>query len=274
MTDALFPEPMAVLRIRNETADTFSFDLDARPRGGFRFAPGQFNMLYAFGFGEVPISISGDPLRPGVLTHTVRAVGPVTRALQGLKKGDVIGVRGPFGTPWPVDVAQGKDVLLVAGGIGLAPLRPTIYSVLSRRKVFGRVCIAYGARTPGDLLYTKEIAHWRGRMDVQLEVTVDRGDPEWRGQTGVVTKLLRHFDFTPHDSVAMLCGPEVMMRFASRELEGLGMPAPRIYLSMERNMKCGVGSCGHCQLGPTFICKDGPVYPLTQLVRLMSVREL
>jgi len=274
MTDPLLPEPMAVLRFRRETRDTFTLELDARPRGGFRFAPGQFNMLYAFGLGEVPISISGDPLRPAVLTHTIRAVGPTTRALGRLKKGDCVGVRGPFGTPWPLDEAQGKDLLVVAGGIGLAPLRPTILSALSRRPAFGRVCIAYGVRAPAELLYAKELERWRGRIDVDLEVTVDRGDPDWRGHTGVVTKLLRQFELDPPNTVAMLCGPEVMMRFAARELEGLGVPEPRIYLSMERNMKCGVGSCGHCQLGPTFICKDGPVYPLTKMTPLMSVQEL
>lgn len=274
MTDALLSEPMEILRFRRETADTFSIDLDARPRGGFRFAPGQFNMLYAFGFGDVPISISGDPLSPAVLTHTVRAVGPTTRALGQLRKGDVVGVRGPFGAAWPVDQSQGKDVLIVAGGIGLAPLRPAIYSVLSRRKVFGKVFVAYGARSPGELLYMKELEKWRGRVDVDLELTVDRGDPDWRGQTGVVTKLLRRFELAPSTTVAMLCGPEVMMRFASRELEALGVPGPSIYLSMERNMKCAVGSCGHCQLGPTFVCKDGPVYPLTKLASLMNVREL
>ena len=274
MSDALKLEPMEVLRMRHDTKDTFTFDLDARPRGGFRFAPGQFNMLYAFGLGEVPISISGDPLRPAVLTHTGRAVGPTTRALEKLRRGDSLGVRGPFGTPWPVDEAQGRDLILVAGGIGLAPLRPVIYSILSRRQVFGKVCIAYGARTPDDLLFGKEIAKWRGRIDIDLEVTVDRGDPKWRGHTGVVTKLLGRFSLAAENTVAMLCGPEVMMRFASRELEGLGVPSSRIYLSMERNMKCGVGSCGHCQLGPTFVCKDGPVYPLHKVAPLMNVREL
>ncbi|MCC6900155.1 MAG: FAD/NAD(P)-binding protein [Polyangiaceae bacterium] len=274
MTDALLLESMEITRVHHETRDTFTFDLDARPRGGFRFAPGQFNMLYAFGLGEVPISISGDPLKPAVLTHTIRAVGPTTRGLEALKKGDGVGVRGPFGTPWPVDEAQGKDVIVVAGGIGLAPLRPAIYSMLSRRQAFGKLCIAYGARTPADILYEKEIERWRGRIDVDLEVTVDRGDPDWRGHTGVVTKLLRRFELTPESTVALLCGPEVMMRFASRELEGLGVPSARIYVSMERNMKCGVGSCGHCQLGPSFVCKDGPVYPLTKAEPLMGIREL
>lgn len=274
MIDPLMPEPMTVLRARHETEDTFTFDLDARPRGGFRFAPGQFNMLYAFGSGDVPISISGDPLRPALLTHTVRAVGPVTRALEQLRKGDVVGVRGPFGAAWPVDEASGKDVVLVAGGIGLAPLRPSIYGILSRRQAFGKVCIAYGARSPSELLYVKELEKWRGRMDVELEVTVDRADSDWRGNTGVVTKLLRQFQLSHANTVAMLCGPEVMMRFASRELEGLGVPASRIYLSMERNMKCAVGSCGHCQLGPTFICKDGPVYALPRIAPHMRVREL
>jgi NAD(P)H-flavin reductase len=274
MKDAFLLESMEVLRNRRETEDTFTLALDARPRGGFRFAPGQFNMLYAFGVGEVPISVSGDPLKPAVLTHTIRAVGPATRALEALRKGDALGVRGPFGAHWPVDEAQGKDIVIVAGGIGLAPLRPTIYSVLSRRPAFGKVFIAYGARTPGDILYQKEIEKWRGRVDVELEVTVDRGDPEWRGNTGVVTKLLKRFELDATNTVAMLCGPEVMMRFAARELAVNGVPEPRIYLSMERNMKCAVGSCGHCQLGPTFVCKDGPVYPLTKMAPLMGVKEL
>ena len=189
--DALLPVAMTITGVKRETADTFTLDLDAAAHGGFGFAPGQFNMLYLFGAGEVAISISGNPLRPGVLSHTIREVGPVTRGLGSLRKGDSIGVRGPFGTPWPMQKAEGKDVVVVAGGIGIAPLRSAVYTLLQRRRAFGRVCIAYGARTPGDIIYRSELQRWRGRIDVELEASVDRGDPEWRGNTGVVTKFSR-----------------------------------------------------------------------------------
>ncbi len=272
--DALLPVPMTIQKLRHETPDTFTIDLDAAAHGGFGFAPGQFNMLYLFGTGEAAISISGNPLRPGTLRHTIRAVGAVTRGLGALRKGDSIGVRGPFGRPWPLAAAEGKDVVIVAGGIGIAPLRSVVYTLLQRRKSYGKLSIAYGARTPADIVYRSELEKWRGRIDVELEVSVDRGDPDWRGNTGVVTKFLPRFDFDPANSVAMICGPEVMMRYAARDLIRLGMPGANVYLTMERNMTCAVGSCGHCQLGPAFVCRDGPVYAYSEIGGLMAVREL
>ena len=271
--DALLPRAMTVQRAIKETADTFTLDLDPGA-DGFAFAPGQFNMITAFGVGESAISISGSPHKPSVLTHTIRAVGGVTRALQQLKRGDSVGVRGPYGAAWPMAKARGHDVIIVTGGIGLAPLRPAILDILDDRAAFGKVCLAYGARAPREILFPKQLATWRGRVDVDVEITVDRGDVDWRGDIGVVTKLLGRFEVTPQNTVALLCGPEVMMRFAARDLVHLGVPADQVYLSMERNMKCAVGSCGHCQLGPTFICKNGPVYTYPQMAPLMAVREL
>jgi NAD(P)H-flavin reductase len=262
-------EPMRLTSVTRDTSDTYSFELDA----GFAFEPGQFNMLYAFGVGEVPISISGDPARPA-LVHTVRAVGAVTRALTRLGPGDELGVRGPYGTAWPVAAAEGGDLLVVAGGIGLAPLRPAVYRALARRAHFRRLWVVYGARTPSDLLYRDELAVWSARDDMECDVIVDRGDSDWNGHTGVVTKLVDELPLDPERTLAMLCGPEIMLRFAARSLLGRGVPASGIYLSAERNMKCGVGLCGHCQLGPLLLCKDGPVLSYARLAPWMSVREL
>jgi NAD(P)H-flavin reductase len=235
-------------------------------------SPGQFNMLYVFGVGEVPISISAFPsasLRTGSgpdgsIAHTVRDVGAVTSSLTRLKKGDSLGVRGPFGSTWPVDQAKGGDVVLVAGGIGLAPLRPVVYSILARRGDFGKVALLYGARTPSEVLYPREIARWRNR-GIEVQVTVDRAVDPWEGEVGVVTRLIPKASFDPQNCIAMICGPEVMMRFAITELQQLGVGDDRIYISMERNMKCAMSLCGHCQLGPHFICKDGPVFPYSRM---------
>lgn len=268
--DPMLPEALRISRVVRETADTFTLTLNAAERGGFFFLPGQFNMLYLHGAGEVPVSISGDPARPMYLVHTIRAVGSVTRPMQALEKGDEIGVRGPFGTSWPVERARGRDVLVVAGGIGLAPLRPVVYHVLKHRKRFDHLVILYGARTPADLLYEKELARWRGRLDVELDVTVDRAEADYRGRSGVVTKLLSRVSFDPENAIAFLCGPEVMMRFALAQLEHLEVPAAQVYLSMERNMKCAVGLCGRCQYGPHFVCKDGPVFRYDQIADIFG----
>jgi NAD(P)H-flavin reductase len=258
-----------------ETSDTFTLALDVSSRhGGFLFAAGQFNMLYVFGAGEAPISVSGDPDQPQELLHTVRAVGAVTRRLKELRRGDTIGIRGPFGKGWPVEEAKGRDVLIVAGGLGLAPLRPAIYQILNHRSEFKRVILLYGARTPDDLLFRKELARWRGRLDLEVGITVDRAGPDWRGRIDVVPALLASHQLDPAQTVALVCGPEVMMRFTVRELELRGIPRESIYLSMERNMKCGVGLCGHCQLVPFFICKDGPVMRFDRLAPFLNTREL
>ena len=279
--DPMAPAPFRVRRVSRDTHDTVTIELepphDRVPSGsaaGPRFAPGQFNMLYVFGLGEVPISISGDPAEPDALVHTVRAVGAVTRALRGLRRGAVVGVRGPYGSAWPVDEAAGHDVVIMAGGIGLAPLRPAIYHLLARRDRYGKVVLLYGARTPADLLYTRQLERWRGRFDAQIEVTVDAAPPgTWLGHVGVAGTLLPRAEFDASRAVALVCGPEVMMRFAIADLRHRGLAPEQIYLSMERNMRCAIGLCGHCQFGPTFVCKDGPVFRYDRLAPFLGVRE-
>lgn len=272
--DPMTPRMFRVLRNHNDTADCYTLSLQAEDGDPLLFAPGQFTMLYAFGRGEVPISISGDPSDPGTLIHTIREVGPVTQALREVRKGGLIGVRGPYGTAWPVKEAEGNDVVFVAGGIGLAPLRPALYQVLHRRSRYGKVALLYGARTPNDILYRDELEKWRSRFDMQVEVTVDRSQALWRGHVGVVTRLISRAAFDPVSTVAMVCGPEVMMRFAVSELTARGVAQEQIHVSLERNMKCAVGFCGHCQLGPAFICKDGPVFVFPEVKRLLSMREV
>lgn len=270
--NAYMPIPTRIGRMVGDIEDVFTWALE--PSEPFEFAPGQFNMLYAHGVGEVPISISGDPTDPTVLHHTVRVVGKVTRALGALNVGDEIGVRGPFGSTWPLGQAIGQDVLFVAGGLGLAPLRPAILSVLARRGEFGQVSIIYGARSPEDILFRRELEAWRGRFDVDLEAIVDRSGTDWYGRVGVVTRLVAEADVDPETSVAMVCGPEIMMRFTARELEQRGFEQNQIWVSLERSMKCAVGLCGHCQLGGTFVCKDGPVYRYDEVAAKMLVRGL
>lgn len=270
----MIPRVFEVKRAIRELRDTVTLVLDADDQGGFRFSPGQFNMLYGFGVGEVPISVSGDPALPGELVHTIRAVGAVTRPLTALGRGDFVGVRGPFGTAWPVDAARGKDLVFVAGGLGLAPLRPAILQALAARPAFGRVVVLYGARTPEDILFPKDLHAWRGRFDCQAEVTVDRAGTDFRGHVGVVTALIDRLGMDPERTEAFVCGPEIMMRFAARALLARGVPPTQVWLSIERSMKCGVGLCGHCQFGPTFACKDGPVMRYDKIARLLTIREV
>jgi NAD(P)H-flavin reductase len=231
-------------------------------------------MLYAFGVGEVAISMSGDPGEPGRYVHTVRNVGAISGAIARLGLDAMVGLRGPFGTAWPTQEAEGSDVIFVAGGLGLAPLRPAIYQVLTHRSRYGRVVVLYGTRNPTEILYRNEIERWRRRLDVDVMVTVDRADAKWRGNIGVVPKLIPHARFDPNNTVAMICGPEVMMRFTASALYEIGLSFDRIYLSMERNMKCAIGLCGHCQFGPSFICKDGPVMRYDRIVDILAVREI
>ncbi|AXA37616.1 MAG: Ni/Fe hydrogenase subunit gamma [Candidatus Hydrogenedentota bacterium] len=273
--DPMLPRPFRVRRFIQETHDTFTLELDAvdgaKP---FAFLPGQFNMLYVFGVGEVPISISGDPTSPKGLTHTTREVGLVTKAMRQLRKGDYLGVRGPFGTAWPVEEAAGNDVVIVAGGIGLAPLRPALYQLIANREKFGKIVLLYGTRSPNDILYQKELKQWRAQFDMEVYVTVDRATGDWRGNVGVVTALIPKAPFDPLSTTAFVCGPEIMMRFTVQELQKRGLTNDRIYISMERNMKCGIGLCGHCQIGPTFVCKNGPVYRFDHIEELFGKREV
>ncbi len=272
----MVPATLRVVGRRRETADTWTLELDAGA-SPLAFGPGQFTMIGAAGRGEVPISISGDPDRPERLVHTVRAVGPATRAICATEPGRALAVRGPFGGPWPVAQAEGGDVAIVAGGIGLAPLRPAVLHVLARRERFGRVLVFYGGRTPDQLLYTGELDDWRARGAV-VRVTVDAAEggasAPWRGSVGVVTTLLERAGLDGPATTAMICGPELMMRFAVGALRDRGVAAERIHLSMERNMQCAIGHCGHCQLGPTLVCRDGPVYRYSELARWLTVREL
>jgi NAD(P)H-flavin reductase len=274
LPDIMLPRPARVLEVGKETYDTFTLAVEAGDGGVPQFNPGQFSMLYAPGVGELPISISGDPEEPGRLVYTIRSVGKATHALVTRQAGEAVGVRGPFGAGWPMAEARGKDVLIVAGGIGLAPLRPAIYHVLRHRGDYGRLMVLYGARSPRDLLFKKELNAWSYVPDTQILNTVDYGGVSWRGYVGVVTTLFKYVRLHPSQTVAMICGPEIMMRYVVRELETRGVPDERIYLSMERNMKCAVGFCGHCQMGPYFVCKDGPVFSYPQMRPWMDKYEL
>jgi NAD(P)H-flavin reductase len=255
--------------------DVWTLELEASDGGGpVKFRPGQFTMVYVFGIGEVPLSISGDPAKPDVLVHTVRAVGTVTQAVCASKKGSVLGVRGPYGAGWPVEAALGRDVVIMAGGLGLAPLRPLVRAIVARRGAFGRVVLLVGARTPTALLFSRELARWRARFDLAVRATVDAADADWRGEVGVITTLLPRATFDPATTTAFVCGPEVMMRFAAADLLHLGVPPELVFLSLERNMKCAVGVCGHCQFGPAFVCTDGPVFPYSRIAASLRIREL
>lgn len=270
----MIPRPFRVEKVRRDLSDTFTMELAAVEGGEFAFQPGQFNMLYVFGQGEIPISISGDPADRLRLVHTTRAVGAVSKALDACAVGDVIGVRGPFGTIWPVEAAYGRDLVFVAGGVGLAPLRPAIYHAMANRQRYGRVMVLYGARTPEDILYKKELERWRGRFDMDVVVTVDRATGKWGGNVGVVTTLIAKGGFDPTLTTAFICGPEVMMRYAAMAMEKRGVGRDHLWLSVERNMKCGCGECGHCQWGPHFVCKDGPVFRYDRIADLFAIPEL
>ena len=267
------PVPCRILSVEKELADTYTLEIEP-PGSDWGFLPGQYTMMYAFGIGEVPISISGDPADTTKIVQTIRAVGAVTDALVGLKPGDFVGVRGPYGTSWDTKAAEGRDVLIVAGGVGLAPLRPVVFDVLNNRDRYENVTLMYGARSPGELLFASQIQEWRGRFDLEVLVTVDHADKNWRGPVGVVTSLVARSSYDGDTAVAFICGPEVMMRFTIQALERGGLSDDRLYVSMERNMKCGIGLCGHCQLGKFFLCKDGPVMTCAQMVGSCWIREV
>lgn len=270
--DPMAPVPHEVTDRWEETHDTFTLALQPAVVAPFR--PGQFNMLYPLGIGESAISISGDPADPEHLVHTIRRVGAVTEALSRLEPGDKVGVRGPFGSWWPVDETEGGHLVFIAGGIGLAPLRPAIYRAGAIRDRFDKVILLVGARTPSDLLYADEMREWGARYEIQVEVTVDAGDDDWHGPVGVVTRLIPDAGFAPERTTAMVCGPEIMMRFGADGVIEHGVAEERVFVSMERNMKCAVGSCGHCQFGPFFVCREGPVFSYATVRRLMTVKEV
>jgi NAD(P)H-flavin reductase len=275
LADPLLVHPVTIKKMTWETDDTFTLDINlGEVAQDYTFRPGQFNMLYVFGLGEAAISISSDAAEPGTIAHTIHRVGTVTTGLAQVKRGEMIGLRGPYGSSWPIDAARGKDICIVAGGIGLAPLRPVVYALFRERKAYERIILLYGARSPMDLLFRVELEEWSKEHNVEVLVTVDRGDSSWKGHIGVVTTLFSYLKIDARATVAYVCGPETMMKYTIDELERRGLHEDQVYLSMERNMKCAVGFCGHCQYGPEFICKDGPVFKLPRIRPLLEKKEL
>jgi NAD(P)H-flavin reductase len=271
--EAMLTAAFRVRRNRRETADTRTLELASIAEGVPAWRPGQFMMLYVFGAGEIPISICGDPAARDCIVHTVRAVGPLSRAICDAKEGSTLGLRGPFGSEWPIEGAEGRDVILVAGGIGLAPLRPVLHAVMANRGSYNRVSLLAGARTPAIFLYRRETDRWR-RRGVDVRLTVDAAAPGWKGAVGPVTTLIPRIEFDPSHAVAFIVGPEIMMRVVAQALAERGISDDRLFVSLERNMKCAIGFCGHCQLGPAFICKDGPVFPYSKLKPWLAIRNV
>ncbi|WOJ93142.1 FAD/NAD(P)-binding protein [Congregibacter variabilis] len=272
MSDPFIPASVTVEALQQESHDVFTLSVCA-PSNYAGFTPGQFNMLYLPGRGESAISISGDPGNNSTITHTVKAVGNVTRALCDLRPSQRIGLRGPFGRGWPLEQANGRELLLIAGGIGLAPLRPVLYAALEAPKRYARITVLLGARSPQDLLFTEELQRWKSHTDLQFLASVDNADANWQGDVGVITQLIPRIEMNPKNVLAMICGPEVMIRFCAKSLRDRGVPADAIYVSLERNMKCALGICGHCQLGPHFLCRNGPVFGYAEVERFLMTRE-
>lgn len=272
--EEMLPKTFRVIGKEWETTDTATLFFEDVAGDPIEFVPGQFMMLYVFGLGEVPISIAGNRLDDHTLMHTVRAVGAVTDGICGLETGDEVGIRGPFGTGWPLEAAIGRDLLIITGGIGLAPLRPAVLQAIDTSDKLSSLSLLYGARTPKDLLYKQDLLGWEASTDINVETTVDRAGFDWRGDVGLVTTLLPRIDFEPENTDAFVCGPEVMMRVVARELRNTGVPKERIAVSLERNMKCGIGFCGHCQYGSDFLCKTGPVVPFDRFERRMTAGEI
>lgn len=272
----LLPQWAEIVKITPETEGVTTFQLkftDTDMQNRYRFEPGQFNMVYVPGVGEAAISMSSDlETANGLLVHTIRHIGNVSRSISRLKVGDVVGIRGPFGTSWPLSEIEGMDIVIACGGIGLPPLRGAIHRIIRKRERFGKVILLYGARTPKDLLYPTEYDSWQ-KAGIELQVTVDRGDDDWTGRVGVVPMWFYHFRVDPHKTAVLTCGPEIMMRFVIYEALARRIPSEHIHVSLERNMKCGQGACGHCQQGPYFICKDGPVFPFSALESIFNVEE-
>ena len=264
-----------LLEIQDEAPGVSTYWLkikDPDSRKAYTFKPGQFNILTVPGYGEAAISISSDVENKGGIGHTIRLAGNVTNAIARLNVGDTVGIRGPFGSHWPIEQYKGKDIYISSGGIGLPPLRPVIYHIMKNRSDYGKVVVLYGARTPHDLQFKDEFEVWR-EAEIDVMVTVDRADESWDGTVGVVPLLFYRLRMDPQKSVAFTCGPEIMMRFVVYEALARRLPEENIYVSFERNMKCGFGSCGHCQLGPYFVCKDGPVFSYAQLQPYFNVED-
>lgn len=283
-SDVMAGEPIAgvptltatVEEIVDEGADTYTYRSRLDDPGavdGFRFRPGQIDMVGVFGVGEVPISRSSDPAEPERIAHTIRICGRVTHVIEALRSTDHITLRGPFGRPWPVEAAFGSDLVIVGGGLGMAPLRSAVYAATRHRDSFRRIVLLSGARDPGQVLYRRELEALAER-GVEVRFTVDRAEGDWPYREGVITELFPDAGIDPDATTVFMCGPEIMMRFGMRALSDLGVPDERLWLTMERTMHCAVKLCGHCQLGPYFVCADGPIFRCDEVRDLLEVPEL
>jgi len=273
MTPAKLPLDAQIVGRIEESPTIFTLRLrlrDDRAREAYRFAPGQFNMVYLYGVGEIPISIVSDPRDPALLDHTIRAVGRVTQGLARLHEGDHIGLRGPFGHGWPLQRAEGHDILVVTGGLGCAPVVAVINFILMRRERFGRLTIIQGVKHAEELIWRERYAYWNTLPDTHVLLAADHGGPLWPWHVGLVTEVFDQVQITPARTIAMMCGPEGMMHAGIKNLTGRGITEDRIYLSMERSMHCAVGHCGHCQYGANFVCRDGPVFAYPRIKELFS----
>lgn len=267
------PHEAEVLERTAETPDLFTLRLRlvaAAARTAYRFTPGQFNMLQLPGIGGVPISIASDPARPETLDHTIRAVGRVTWVLEQLEPGDRLGLRGPFGHGWPMHDAEGRDLVVVTGGLGCAPVVAAISYAVARRDRFRRLVILQGVKHAADMIWRERYDAWARLPDTQVRLAADEPTKAWTGHVGLVTDLLDQVRFDADQALAMICGPEPMMLASARRLVELGVPPTRIWLSLERHFQCGVGHCGHCQLGPNFVCRDGPVFSYERIGWLLG----
>lgn len=271
------PYTAKILSKRQETPNIFTYTLkieDPDYAQSYSFLPGQFNMLYVFGVGEVPISIASDPSQSESLEHTIRVVGNVTKLLGKMEAGETLGIRGPFGSHWPLEEAKDKDLIFITGGLGCAPVTGAIQYALKRRNQYGAIKILHGVKKRHDLIYQKKFKAWKAHPNTQVLLTSDQEDRHWKYQVGVVTNLVDEIEINPEKTVVMICGPEIMMRFAVKNLQARGIANENIYLSLERNMKCALGFCGHCQYGPHFICKQGPVVSFDKMEPFFFHKEI
>ncbi len=274
-SDIWIPSPYVVADKHVENDDLVTFVYEPASEDILDpMQPGQFNMLYAFGIGEIPISVSSLISDHPRITHTIQNVGAVSKACCNMRVGDQIGLRGPFGTPWPVEDAKFKDVIIMAGGVGFAPLRPVVEFIEEYRDDYGEVNFLFGTRDPHSILFHQDVISLQSDPSVNFQITVDHSFSNWRGNVGVVTTLVEKAEFDPENTVAFVCGPEIMMRYGAYSLIDAGVDEENIFISMERNMKCAIGHCGHCQYGPLFVCKDGPVFLYPAIKNYLNIREL
>lgn len=269
--DLFVPKVAIIDSIIDETPDTKTYKLrfeDQDYAKTFNWEPGQFVEVTVFGAGEAPIGFASSPLDKDFFEITVVARGAVTKAMHELKQGDSMGIRGPFGNCWPMEAMKGKDILVVSGGCGLAPLRPAILQILANRGDYGKLWLLYGARTPADRDFRYDLEKWESSDDIELIQTVDIGDDSWKGNVGVVTTLFDKVDVDADNAVALTCGPPIMIKFVTRDLMGMGFTDDRVVTSLERYMKCGVGKCGHCCINHFYICTEGPVITYREMAKL------